>query len=109
MDDTTKKSAGPATVSELPEPNEGPVTDRRTILKGAAAVSGFMAGFSGPTYLRDFNYTQTARAQASGPVKVGFIEDESGNLAVYGIQKLHAAQLAMKEINEGEPLKSFTE
>ena len=39
------------------------------------------------------------------PVKLGFIEDESGNLAVYGLQKLHAAQLAVKEINEGKTLK----
>ena len=29
----------------------------------------------------------------------------SGNLSVYGIQKLHAAQLAVKEINEGKTLK----
>ena len=38
-------------------------------------------------------------------MKVGFIEDELGNLSVYGIQKLHAAQLAVKEINEGKTLK----
>ena len=38
-------------------------------------------------------------------MKLGFIEDESGNLAVYGLQKLHAAQLAVKEINEGKTLK----
>ncbi len=44
-------------------------------------------------------------AQDGGPVKIGFIEDESGNLAVYGLQKLHAAQLAVKEINEGKTLK----
>jgi branched-chain amino acid transport system substrate-binding protein len=37
-------------------------------------------------------------AQETGPVKIGFIEDYSGNLAVYGLQKLHAAQLAVKEI-----------
>jgi branched-chain amino acid transport system substrate-binding protein len=79
--------------------------DRRTIIKGAAAVSGLAAGIASPTYLRDFNFTQSARAQSSGPVKIGFIEDESGNLAVYGLQKLHAAQLAVKEINEGKTLK----
>jgi urea transport system substrate-binding protein len=37
----------------------------------------------------------------NGVVKIGFIEDYSGDLAIYGIQKLHAAQLAVKEINEG--------
>ena len=36
---------------------------------------------------------------------MGFIEDESGNLSVYGIQKLHAAQLAVAEINDGKTLK----
>ena len=48
---------------------------------------------------------KTAKAQDGSPVKIGFIEDESGNLSVYGIQKLHAAQLAVKEINEGKTLK----
>ena len=31
------------------------------------------------------------------PVKIGFIEDYSGDLALYGIQKLHAAKLAVKK------------
>jgi urea transport system substrate-binding protein len=74
--------------------------DRRTVVKGAAAASIAL-----PTYLRDFNFMQSAKAQGTGPVKLGFIEDESGNLAVYGLQKLHAAQLAVKEINEGKTLK----
>ena len=77
-----------------------PAANRRTVIKGAAAT-GLIAGM--PTYLRGF--TSAARAQDSGPVKLGFIEDESGNLAVYGLQKLHAAQLAVKEINDGKTLK----
>ena len=44
------------------------------------------------------------QAAADHPAKVGFIEDESGNLSVYGMQKLHAAQLAVKEINDGKTL-----
>ena len=79
-------------------------TDRRTAMKGAVAA-GIAAGVALPTYLRDFNFTQSVRAQTAGAVKLGFIEDESGNLAVYGLQKLHAAQLAVKEINEGKTLK----
>ena len=84
-----------------------PQVDRRSLLKGMTAGSlatsvGLGAGAA--TYLRGFNPSK-AQAQASGPVKVGFIEDESGNLAVYGLQKLHAAQLAVKEINEGKMLK----
>ncbi|HEX3984531.1 MAG TPA: ABC transporter substrate-binding protein [Acidisoma sp.] len=44
------------------------------------------------------------RAASDKPVKIGFIEDESGNLSIYGIQKLHAAQLAVAEINAGYTL-----
>jgi branched-chain amino acid transport system substrate-binding protein len=44
------------------------------------------------------------RAAGDKPVKIGFIEDESGNLSIYGIQKLHAAQLAVAEINAGYTL-----
>jgi branched-chain amino acid transport system substrate-binding protein len=78
-------------------------TDRRSLIKGVSAT-GVAAGL-GATYLRGFELTSAARAQTSGPVKIGFIEDESGNLSVYGLQKLHAAQLAVKEINEGKTLK----
>jgi urea transport system substrate-binding protein len=44
-------------------------------------------------------------AEAQESVKIGFIEDYSGDIAIYGIQKLHGAQLAVKEINEGFMLK----
>lgn len=83
-----------------PEPIGG--SDRRTVLKTTA--TGLALGVAMPTYLRGFGLTREARA-AEGLVQVGFIEDESGNLSVYGIQKLHAAQLAVKEINEGKTLK----
>src|ERR1700733_12565177 len=83
-----------------------PAADRRKVLKlmGAASAGVAAPGF-GATYLRGFEYTHSVQAEGSSPVKVGFIEDESGNLSVYGIQKLHAAQLAVKEINEGKTLK----
>src|SRR5690606_1050209 len=96
------------TTPDTPEQTDGEATrqsrlgtDRRTLLKGAAAT-GLVAGIGLPTYLR--GYTRAA-AQDGSPGKLGFIEDESGNLAVYGLQKLHAAQLAVKEINEGKTLK----
>jgi ABC-type branched-subunit amino acid transport system substrate-binding protein len=76
--------------------------DRRTVVKGLV-TAGVGAAVALPTYLRGFS--ASAVAQTTDPVKLGFIEDESGNLAVYGIQKLHAAQLAVKEINEGKTLK----
>ena len=76
--------------------------DRRTVVKGMA-TAGMAAGVALPTYLRGFE--TSAYAQTGAPVKMGFIEDESGNLSVYGIQKLHAAQLAVAEINAGKTLK----
>lgn len=45
------------------------------------------------------------RAQASGPVKFGLLEDRSGNFALFGAPKYHATQLAIKEINEGKMLR----
>jgi urea transport system substrate-binding protein len=80
--------------------------DRRKVLKLMGAASAGLAGPGlGASYLRGFEYTRSVQAQGNSPVKIGFIEDESGNLSVYGIQKLHAAQLAVKEINEGKTLK----
>src|SRR5829696_2379611 len=78
--------------------------DRRAVIK-AAGAAGLAAGIGVPTYLRGFSLVNSAEAQTGAPLKVGFIEDESGNLSVYGLQKLHAAQLAVKEINEGKTLK----
>jgi branched-chain amino acid transport system substrate-binding protein len=89
--------------------NQGPdngevLADRRTVVKGIVAA-GVGAAVALPTYLRDFGGPTSALAQSNDPVKLGFIEDESGNLAVYGLQKVHAAQLAVKEINDGKTLK----
>jgi branched-chain amino acid transport system substrate-binding protein len=40
-------------------------------------------------------------AQAADPLKIGLLEDVSGDLAVFGITKLHGSQLAVEEINKG--------
>ena len=85
--------------------NAGPETSgtakseigRRTVLQGAGATIAAATVLSRTTPLYG--------AEDKSPVKLGFIEDYSGNLAIYGIQKLHAAQLAVKEINEGKTLK----
>lgn len=37
----------------------------------------------------------------TAPIKIGFIEDFTGDLSIYGIAKKHAAELAIKEINSG--------
>ena len=89
-------------VAAGPESSDSITPDRRTVVKGVA-TAGLAAGVALPTYLRGFE--TSAYAQTSAPVKMGFIEDESGNLSVYGIQKLHAAQLAVAEINDGKTLK----
>ena len=89
-------------VAAGPESSNSITPDRRTVVKGVA-TAGLAAGVALPTYLRGFE--TSAYAQTSAPVKMGFIEDESGNLSVYGIQKLHAAQLAVAEINDGKTLK----
>ena len=96
MTDEISKSQTQLTHSETATGELKP--DRRTVVKGAAAATIAL-----PTYLRDFSFMQSAWAQGSGPVKLGFIEDESGNLAVYGIQKLHAAQLAVKKSMKARP------
>ena len=69
---------------------------RRDFLTGTAAT------ITAATVLP---HIRSAKAQSSGPIKIGHIEDLSGNLAVYGVQKYHGAQLAVKEINEGKMLK----
>ena len=65
---------------------------RRNVMQSAAAMAAAGAVLARPAIVR---------AASESPVKVGFIEDESGNLSIYGIQKLHAAQLAVQEINDG--------
>jgi branched-chain amino acid transport system substrate-binding protein len=81
-------SRTPAEPAQLPD--DGPT--RRGLIQGAAglAAAGAVLG-----------RVNIVRAAADNPVKIGFIEDQSGNLSIYGIQKLHAAQLAVQEINDG--------
>ncbi len=86
------------TSDKVTKENDSSNIKRRTVVKGAMAASAVL---SMPIIL-----TGIKRAEAaSGPVKIGHIEDLSGNIAVYGVQKWHAAQLAVKEINEGKALK----
>ncbi len=95
----SNKTETESAVEESSNENIGPTFTRRTFLKGSVAVS---AGIAAPAYLEGISKSFAAE---SGPVKIGHIEDLSGNLAVYGVQKDHAAQLAVKEINEGKTLK----
>jgi urea transport system substrate-binding protein len=52
----------------------------------------------------------SATAYAADPIKLGLLEDESGNFAIAVIPKIHAVQLAVEEINAkggvmGRPLQ----
>jgi hypothetical protein len=64
----------------------------KMIVAGAAtAVAGF-------PYVR-------ARAAEPAAIKFGLLEDRSGNFSIFGINKWHGTQLAIKEINEGWTLE----
>ncbi len=99
-DDKTTETTGMTTSAEA---NPGRAKSRRSLLvPRRTVVKAAGAAVAAATILPKI---RPAGAQETGPVKIGFIEDYSGNLAVYGLQKLHAAQLAVKEINEGKTLK----
>ena len=89
-------------VAAGPESSDSITPDRRTVVK-SVATAGLAVGVALPTYLRGFE--TSAYAQTSAPVKMGFIEDESGNLSVYGIQKLHAAQPSRRRDQRRQDLK----
>jgi len=44
--------------------------------------------------------SDTSSGSGEGPIKIGVLEDQSGEFSLVGIQKLHAAELAIEEINE---------
>jgi len=58
---------------------------RRNLLAGVGAVAVAMP------WVR--------RAEAATPIKMGLLEDVSGDLAMFGIPKLHGSQLAVEEVN----------
>lgn len=75
----------------------GTGTTRRALLIGAAAAGAAKAvGFP----------AIHARAAEAEPVKFGLLESQSGNFALFGLPKLHATELAIKEINDGYTLIS---
>ena len=92
-------TASAADVNSVEKTDDG-MTRREAMAGTAVAASATVAA---ATVLPGIKVT--AEAQSSGPVKIGHIEDLSGNLAVYGVQKTHAAMLAVAEINAGLTLK----
>jgi urea ABC transporter substrate-binding protein len=59
---------------------------RRSLLAGAAT-------------LPLFSIVGRHAALGADPIKIGLLEDVSGDLALYGLPKLHGSQLAVEEIN----------
>ena len=92
---TRDEAAAPS--ETLPEDSTVAAT-RRELLHGAAAagVTALSIGILG----------RSARAQSAEPIKIGLLEDQSGNIALFSMPKLHAAQLAIQEINNGFTLAS---
>jgi urea transport system substrate-binding protein len=82
--------------AERPEERLG--ISRRGFIAGATAA-GAAAGLASFPAIH-------VRAQESGPIKFGLLEDRSGNFALFGTPKYHGTQLAIKEINEGKTLRS---
>lgn len=70
--------------------------NRREFIKtaGLATGVGLTAMMAGPAFVRAAN-------MKSGPIKLGLLEDRSGNFALFGIPKDHGTLLAAKEINDG--------
>ena len=70
--------------------------DRRDFIAGAAAAAGIAAGLVSMPFV-----VTRARAESSGSVRFGSLNDLSGNFAKADTPKHHAIQLAIKEINDG--------
>lgn len=86
---------GASQIPAAAEPASG--VSRRAFLQRSsiAAAAGTVLGGGLATY------GIPAVAASEGSINIGFIEDISGNIAIYGLQKYHCAQLAVAEINQG--------
>ena len=84
-------------------------TSRRTFLTAAAlapvaaTVAGRSVGSLASGSVSGSSVPWRTGA-SSGPIKIGLLEDRAGNFSIFGIPKLHAAQLAVAEINAGYTL-----
>lgn len=88
-------TGGVATIAAPVDAGAG--VSRRNFIAGTAAA-GFAAGVGAFPAIH-------VKAQTTGPIKFGLLEDRSGNFALFGAPKYHATQLALKEINEGFTLR----
>lgn len=69
---------------------------RRDFVKVAAVTAAGVGVLGAPSFIR---------AADKDAIKFGLLEDRSGNFAIFGLNKWHGTQLAIKEINEGWTLE----
>lgn len=67
---------------------------RKEFLRGMTAVT--VSGLAAPSLL---SVTSPVRAEEAGPIKLGFLFDQTGGFGEYGLPAVHAAELAIEEIN----------
>src|SRR5437588_7565799 len=83
-----------------PGRDESPTLTRREFVT-ATAVAGAALGLESAT----FGVPNIVSGAAASTIKFGLLEDRSGNFAIFGLNKWHGTQLAIKEINDGFTLK----
>jgi branched-chain amino acid transport system substrate-binding protein len=103
---TDEKHASPAsegqggTGSSVIESQGAAGMTRRDFIK-TATVAGAATGLGGLI----LGAPAVLRGAEAPPIKFGLLEDRSGNFAIFGLNKWHGTQLAIKEINEGWTLQ----
>src|SRR6516225_11665740 len=87
--------------------NSNPESEVEQLEKGGESRRSFLTKMivaGAATAVAGFPYIR-ARAAEPAPIKFGLLEDRSGNFSIFGINKWHGTQLAIKEINDGWTLE----
>lgn len=71
-----------------------------SVLLAMAMTCGLLAGCGSSGEETSKDDTKTAEESTDDPIKVGMLEDLSGDFSLCGTYKTHAMELAIKEINE---------
>lgn len=71
-----------------------------SVLLAMAMVCGLLAGCGSAEEEKTSGEEAAAEESTDEPIKVGMLEDLSGDFSLYGTYKTHAMELAVKEINE---------
>ncbi len=83
-----------------PGKDKSPSLTRREFVT-ATAVAGAALGLGSAP----FGIPNIVLGAEAPTIKFGLLEDRSGNFAIFGLNKWHGTQLAIKEINDGFTLK----